>query len=125
MRWTIVIGRRAEQIALAAVVVVGVAGAWWYRNEASFGDPPREIHFESCTYRSTGTLTTLQQAELAEHSPIAYRTAHFGQLGTTWAGRAFFGLEIGPGCPTSAPLDVYLRRPASGQVELYMRGGGP
>jgi hypothetical protein len=120
-----VTGRRAELVGLALVVVVVLAGTWWYRNEATFGDPPREIHFEGCTYRPTGSLTTMHQAEIAEHTPIVYRTTHFGQLGSTWARRAFYGLEIGPGCPTNAPLDIYLQGPASGQLELYMRSGGP
>jgi hypothetical protein len=116
-----VTGRGAEVVGLALVAVLVLAGAWWYRNESTFGDPPREIHYEGCTYRPTGSPTTMHQAELTEHTPIVYRTTHFGQLGSTWAGRAFYGLEIKQGCP----LGIYLQRPTSWQLELYMRGGGP
>jgi hypothetical protein len=120
-----VTGERAEQVALGLSIVLIASGAWWYGNRATFGDPPSEIHFESCVYRASGSFTTLPQAELVEHSPIAFRTTHFGKLGKTWAGRPFFGLEIGPGCPNNSPLDIYLQGAAAGQVELYRRDGGP
>jgi hypothetical protein len=113
-----------------AVVLLGLAGvgcaAWWHENGSTLGDLPSQVHYHGCNYRYPGPTMTVAQAEAFEHQAIYYASTPFRELGRTPAGRPYYGLDIGSGdtnCSRS-PLEIYVTV-SNGNVQRYVRGGGP